>query len=61
MSRIDRPIWLGSLAGAPALWLALAWGDAWFLLAGVLSAAAAVFALRALARRRGDGDDSLLL
>lgn len=58
---IDRSVRLGSLAGVPGLWLALAWGDAWFLVAAVLSVDAAVWALRALARRRDDGDDSLVL
>lgn len=61
MSRIDRPLRLGSLAGLPALWLALAWGDPWFLVAAVLSAAAATWALRVLARRRDEDEDSLLL
>jgi hypothetical protein len=61
VTRIDRSVRLGSLAGVPALWLAMAWGDAWFLVAAVFSAVAAVWALRALDRRRGDEDDSLLL
>jgi hypothetical protein len=59
--KIDRSVRLGSLAGVPGLWLAMAWGDAWFLAAAVFSAVVAVWALRALDRRRGDGDDSLLL
>lgn len=58
---IDRSVRLGSLAGVPGLWLALAWGDAWFLVAAVFSAGSAVWVLRALARRRADSDDSLLL
>jgi hypothetical protein len=59
--RVDRSWRLGSLAGVPALWLALAWGDPWFLVVAVLSAAGAAWALRALARRRGDDDAPLVL
>ena len=60
VAKIDRSVRLGSLAGVPGLWLAMAWGDAWFLAAAVFSVVAAVWALRVLDRRRGDGDDSLL-
>ena len=52
---------VASLAAIPLLWIALAWRDVWALLLTPVAVAVTAAVLRALARRRGDVDDELIL
>jgi hypothetical protein len=57
----EREVRVASLAAIPLLWIALAWRDVWALLLTPVAVAVAAAVLRALARRRGDVDDELIL
>jgi hypothetical protein len=57
----EREVRVASLAAIPLLWIALAWRDVWALLLTPVAVAVTAAVLRALARRRGDVDDELIL
>jgi len=57
----EREVRVASLAAIPLLWIALAWRDVWALLLTPVAVAVTAGVLRALARRRGDVDDELIL
>ncbi len=57
----EREVRLASLAAVPLLWIAIAWRDVWALLLTPIAVWVTVVVLRAVARRRGDADDELIL
>ena len=57
----EREVRVASLTAIPLLWIALAWRDVWALLLTPVAVAVTAAVLRALARRRGDVDDELIL